>query len=140
MPPEKRRQSPFTGSLVEKDLHAGRGEEPAAVTDVDTSGAQPIARQAMACRPAEERRTGDAEVQLGFTEDQVQREAARCLDCGVCSECYQCVDACLAKAVNHDMEASKRQIRVGAIVLAPGFAPFDPSRYETYGYAAHPMW
>jgi heterodisulfide reductase subunit A-like polyferredoxin len=27
---------------------------------------------------------------------------------------------------------------VGAVILAPGFAPFDPSIYATYGYAAHP--
>ena len=41
-------------------------------------------------------RTGNfVEVQLGFTEEQVRAEASRCLSCGVCSECYQCVDACL---------------------------------------------
>jgi hypothetical protein len=27
---------------------------------------------------------------------------------------------------------------VGAVILAPGFAPFDPSIFETYSYAAHP--
>ena len=45
------------------------------------------------------------EVQLGFQEEQTRREAERCLACGICSECYQCVDACLAKAVDHDQQA-----------------------------------
>jgi heterodisulfide reductase subunit A len=38
------------------------------------------------------------EVQLGFDEALSRPgEADRCLACGVCSECYQCVDACLAR-------------------------------------------
>jgi hypothetical protein len=27
---------------------------------------------------------------------------------------------------------------VGAVILAPGFAPYDPTPYETYSYAQHP--
>ena len=95
-------------------------------------------RQQMSCREAEARKDNDAEVQLGFAEEAARSEAARCLDCGVCSECYQCVGACLAKAVDHGMAPALRQIQVGAIVLAPGFEPFDPSRYDTYSYASHP--
>jgi heterodisulfide reductase subunit A-like polyferredoxin len=30
------------------------------------------------------------------------------------------------------------EVEVGAVILAPGFAPFDPSIYQTYSYAAHP--
>ena len=33
---------------------------------------------------------------------QAQAEAARCLSCGLCSECLSCVYACGAKAIDHD--------------------------------------
>ena len=29
-------------------------------------------------------------------------------------------------------------LNVGSVILAPGFDPFDPSKYETYAYASHP--
>ena len=44
----------------------------------------------------EEREGNFKEVALGFSEENVQAEASRCLKCGICSECYQCVSACLA--------------------------------------------
>jgi len=121
-----------------EDLRTGRDEKPEAVTDVDMAGVVEMPREAMPCSNADDRRGNDAEVQLGFTEKAARNEAARCLDCGICSECYQCVEACLAKAVDHDMVPTRRKIQVGAIVLAPGFEPFDPTRYDTYNYASHP--
>ncbi len=79
-----------------------------------------------------------SEIALGFSEEEVRKEAERCLKCGICSECYQCVKACLAGAVDHAMVPVERTVDVGAIVLAPGFQPFDPTAYETYSYANHP--
>ncbi|SLM33058.1 conserved hypothetical protein [Desulfamplus magnetovallimortis] len=78
------------------------------------------------------------EVELGFEEQEGQKEAARCLNCGYCSECMECVDACLANAVDHFMMPKLHEINVGAIILAPGFTPFNPSQYETYGYGSNP--
>ena len=78
------------------------------------------------------------EVQLGYGEKLAAREAGRCLACGLCSECYRCVDACLAGAVDHQIQAKQKTIKVGAIIMAPGFAPYDPSLYEAYSYASHP--
>jgi heterodisulfide reductase subunit A-like polyferredoxin len=86
-----------------------------------------------------EERTGNFnEIALGFSRDESTQEADRCLKCGICSECYQCVDACLAGAVNHDMKPVERTVEVGAIVLAPGFTPFDPTRFDAYNYSTHP--
>jgi len=121
-----------------EDLSYDRGEKPEAATDVDISDAVKIPREVMPCSNADERRDNDMEVQLGFTGEAALNEASRCLDCGICSECYQCVEACLANAVDHDMGPTRRKIEVGAIVLSPGFEPFDPTRYETYNYASHP--
>ncbi|SMC23520.1 glutamate synthase (NADPH), homotetrameric/putative selenate reductase, YgfK subunit,TIGR03315 [Desulfacinum hydrothermale DSM 13146] len=87
--------------------------------------------------PAERARTFQ-EVQLGFDEQSARREAERCLNCGVCSECYQCVEVCLAKAVDHTMEPVEETLEVGAVVYACGYAPFDPRRKPEYGYGRYP--
>jgi len=34
------------------------------------------------------------EVELPFTEEEIRYSANRCLDCGICSECHECVHAC----------------------------------------------
>ena len=61
-------------------------------------------------------------------------EAERCLDCGLCSECLQCVAACQANAVMHDMKEEVVEIPVGSVVLAPGFDPFDAAIKGEYGH------
>ncbi len=78
------------------------------------------------------------EVSFGYNEDEAKVEADRCLKCGICSECYQCVDACLANAVDHDMQPKRTEVEVGSIILAPGFTPYDPSKHAYYAYANHP--
>jgi heterodisulfide reductase subunit A len=121
-----------------EDLSAGREKEWQAVQQVPTEGYDRIPRARMPVMSPEIRVGNFEEVQLGFTEEQVRAEAARCLSCGVCSECYQCVEACLAKAVDHEQQPKELEINVGAIILAPGFQPFDPSKYDTYAYSNLP--
>jgi heterodisulfide reductase subunit A-like polyferredoxin len=75
---------------------------------------------------------------LRLQREEAKLEADRCLKCGICSECYQCVEACLAKAVNHDMQPKRTVVEVGSLILAPGFTPYDPSKHEYYAYANHP--
>ncbi len=95
-------------------------------------------RTVVRCLDPEARECNFLEVSFGYNEEEAKAEAERCLKCGLCSECYQCVDACLANAVNHDMVAEHKEINVGAIILAPGFTPFDPTAHKTYSYASHP--
>jgi heterodisulfide reductase subunit A-like polyferredoxin len=78
------------------------------------------------------------EIAKGFTEAQAQAEASRCLNCGICSECMQCVTVCQAGAVDHSQKPQTVGLKVGAVILAPGFKPFDPSQYEAYHYASYP--
>lgn len=81
------------------------------------------------------------EVELGYDEAQGKEEAHRCLNCGYCCECYQCVEACGAGAVTLETHAQKPEIiniDVGSVILAPGFEPFDPSKLNNYIYAEHP--
>ncbi len=99
---------------------------------------QKRARIKMPELPIAERKGNFLEVELGLAEEPGKAEADRCLNCGYCCECYQCVEACLAKAVNHAMPPRLITIRVGAVILAPGFAPFDPTPYTPYNYSGHP--
>jgi NADPH-dependent glutamate synthase beta subunit-like oxidoreductase len=53
------------------------------------------------CLDPQARECNFLEVSYGYDEEEAKKEAERCLKCGICSECYQCVDACLAGAVDH---------------------------------------
>ncbi len=87
---------------------------------------------------AEERKGDFREVGIGLSEEEAVREANRCLACGICSECYQCVEACIAKAIDHEMTFSEEEIEVGSIIAAPGFEVFDPRLRGEYGYGFYP--
>jgi len=82
--------------------------------------------------PLEEREGNFKEINLGFAEEEVKAEVQRCLKCGICSECYQCVKACLAEAINHDDQEFEREIKVGSVILCPGNDVFDPDLYEDF--------
>jgi len=85
----------------------------------------------------EERKNNFREVGIGFSEEEAVREAKRCLSCGICSECYQCVDACIAKAINHEDTYEEETIEVGAVIAAPGFETFDAKLRAEYGYGVY---
>jgi heterodisulfide reductase subunit A len=63
---------------------------------------------------------------------------AYAIDRDVCIGCGMCEKVCLAKAIKYDDEVKKRELAVGAVVLAPGFVPFDSRRLPSYGYAESP--
>ncbi|MDI6853293.1 MAG: NAD(P)-binding protein [Deltaproteobacteria bacterium] len=95
-------------------------------------------REVMATLPPEHTCACFDEIALGFTEAQAQAEAARCINCGVCSECMECVAACQAGAVDHNQQPETVEVEVGAVILAPGFKTFDPTRIQTYHYLKFP--
>jgi heterodisulfide reductase subunit A len=53
-------------------------------------------------------------------------------------KCRACEKFCPTKAINFEEKEQRIHLNVGAIVLAPGFAPYDPTRYQTYKYAKYP--
>jgi len=91
-------------------------------------------RERMEMLPPEERQKTFGEVKKGFNEEQAKREALRCLNCGLCSECLQCVALCKAGAVNHQMKEETVRFQVGSIILSPGFDEYDANRLAAYGY------
>ena len=126
--------------LSGEDMAAGRTEGKEAhkrwaEIPKDEEGAP---REVMAALPPEYTCSCFDEISQGYTEEQAQREATRCLNCGVCSECMQCVAACQAGAIEHDQQRQIVDLEVGSVILAPGFKPFDPSRLEAYGYGQLP--
>jgi heterodisulfide reductase subunit A2 len=53
-------------------------------------------------------------------------------------KCGACIKFCPTDAVNFDQKEETINLNVGAVVLAPGFEPFDPSKFDSYNYAKHP--
>ncbi len=87
---------------------------------------------------ASERVSSFAEVDRSFTEADARREAQRCLNCGICCECMECVRACEAVAIDHGMPEEEVQIKVGSIILATGYDILDPSPMKPFGYGVYP--
>jgi heterodisulfide reductase subunit A-like polyferredoxin len=90
-------------------------------------------RLGMLALPVAERRLSFEEVELGYTDEMAQAEAARCLQCGVCSECLACVYACQAGAINHNDLEETREVNVGAVLLVPGFQAYDARLSQEFG-------
>ncbi len=83
-------------------------------------------------------REGFAEVDHCFTEDEAMAEAARCLNCGICSECLACEDACGIGAIDMNGVEKTREIQVGAVIMAPGYRPYNAQHSEEYGHGRYP--
>ena len=104
-------------------------------------GAPKEARAKMPELPLDQRKGNFKEVELGYEESEGQGEAHRCLNCGYCCECYQCVEACGPEAITletHAQRPEKVSVEVGSVILAPGFKPFNPSAFDNYSYAKLP--
>ena len=69
-----------------------------------------------------------------ISEAEARDAAGRCLDCGVCSECGQCITACPANAIDLRMRGEDRSYEVGAVVVATGYGLFPADLKPQYGY------
>jgi len=56
----------------------------------------------------------------------------KCIGCGTCQE------ICKAKTIEYDQQDSEATLKVGSIILAPGFEPFDARLKSEYGYGRFP--
>jgi len=113
------------------DLQEGR-EKSWEYEKPDTSLEKKKARTPVRCLDPKARECNFLEVSFGYDEAEAKREADRCLRCGICSECYQCVKACLAGAVNHTQEPVEKELRVGSVILSQGADAFDPAKMEPF--------
>ena len=56
----------------------------------------------------------------------------KCVGCGTCAE------ICKANAVDYEQKESEATLKVGSIILAPGFETFDARLKSEYGYGRYP--
>ncbi|MGD8505759.1 MAG: CoB--CoM heterodisulfide reductase iron-sulfur subunit A family protein [Candidatus Bathyarchaeota archaeon] len=60
------------------------------------------------------------------------------IDRGKCIACGTCQEICKAKAVEYDQQDSEATLKVGSVILSPGFEPFDARLKSEYGYGRFP--
>jgi heterodisulfide reductase subunit A-like polyferredoxin len=116
-------------------VHLSEGEIEARMAsgEIQPQGRVPLPELAV-----EQRLDNFAEIESGYSEASAQAEAARCLACGICSECMSCVFACGVDAINHDMPPSQSVVDVGALILAPGYQIYRAELSEEYGLGRYP--
>ncbi len=72
-----------------------------------------------------------------MTEAQALESAARCLDCGVCSECQECVKVCPPSCIHLEEQGEEFEAEAGAVVVATGYTLFPADLKPQYGYGKY---
>jgi heterodisulfide reductase subunit A-like polyferredoxin len=72
-----------------------------------------------------------------LTEEEALECTSRCLDCGVCSECQECVSVCPADCIDLSMKGSEVEAEVDSVILGTGFNLFPADAKPQYGYGRY---
>jgi len=59
------------------------------------------------------------------------------IDQEACIGCGRCLRECIADAVEYDQQEKSIDLKVGSIILSPGFDEFDPNLKPEYGYGKY---
>ncbi len=124
--------------LSKKDLHEGRTPEPTPTAPMPEEFHEKKPRVPVPMLDVNKRISNFAEVELGLSEEQAVEEASRCLNCGVCCECQQCVAHCEADAIDHTQKNEELELKVGAVLVAAGCEKYDPKAMYHLGYGKYP--
>ena len=54
-----------------------------------------------------------------------------------CTGCRACENFCDRQAIKFDQQSEMKELNVGAIIIAAGYEPFDPTVYKEYGYGIY---
>jgi heterodisulfide reductase subunit A len=52
-------------------------------------------------------------------------------------DCGACTQTCPAGAIDYETKDVRESLDVGAVIVAPGFRAYDPTKYKAYHYANH---
>jgi len=115
------------------DLKEGRGIKKEKVEDVTMPDGPKVQRVKPEQLPVDSRIKTFDEVTKVLTEEQVMKEAARCLDCSGCSECGECAKVCDKQAIIYDLEDEIVEKEVGAVVVATGYDLYPILNMKEYG-------
>jgi len=63
--------------------------------------------------------------------------SAYAIDWGNCLRCLECVEACPTGAISHEEAEEMVELKVGAVILSPGFEFFDPVQRGEFGYGIY---
>jgi thioredoxin reductase/ferredoxin len=77
------------------------------------------------------------EEEAALSEDEALACTSRCLDCGVCSECGECVATCPADCIDLRMKDSEIEAEVDSVVLSTGFELFPADAKPQYGHGRY---
>jgi heterodisulfide reductase subunit A-like polyferredoxin len=125
--------------LNNEDLKKNREKQPQQKVKIPPeTSCIPMPREHPLVLCTEERIKSFAEVNQGFSTEQLLREAKRCINCAGCCECLQCIQICEPEAINHTMKDETIRLDVGSIILSPGFDEFKPEIKQEYGYGRFP--
>jgi len=84
--------------------------------------------------PAGERVGTYEEIEKGFSPEQAQQEAQRCLSCRRCLGCKLCLAACEKDAIVFDQVDETSEIEVDSIIITPGVIQSCERPDERFGY------
>lgn len=59
------------------------------------------------------------------------------VDREACTECGECLKVCRPGAIDLKMEDRRSMLNVGAVILTPGFEPFDAGLKTEFGFGVH---
>jgi heterodisulfide reductase subunit A-like polyferredoxin len=124
--------------LNNQDLKAGREKAKEEAAGIPEGKFPKLSRVPLRMIAMEKRKSTFEEAAIIYSEEEARKEADRCLNCGLCSECMQCVAVCQAKAVDHTQKDRLVDLNVGSVILAPGFDAFDARIKGEYGYGRMP--
>jgi NADPH-dependent glutamate synthase beta subunit-like oxidoreductase/coenzyme F420-reducing hydrogenase delta subunit/formate hydrogenlyase subunit 6/NADH:ubiquinone oxidoreductase subunit I len=105
----------------EKEPPACPACEPVRLTPQELEDQERQIRQEPAMLRPRQRKRNFGEVERAFSREQAVAEAGRCLACGVCSECMQCVTVCKPHAIDHDARPRHLALDADAVLLASGY-------------------
>lgn len=70
----------------------------------------------------EERKKNFKEFTSSMDEDVALEEAERCLSCGICTECFKHVNACVGVPISYEQSDETLRINIESVILSPGEA------------------
>jgi len=115
------------GQMIIRFLKPGEEAVMADVSESSRGEYQPIPegmpkqrRRPLPHRTVSERIKDNGEVVGPFSVKEALKEASRCLQCGICSECLRCQEACELGAIRHDRTSTSETSYFDRIIVADG--------------------